>query len=590
MERKERKSDITNVVRCLLVSIALHEEIYNSEIYNSINENKLSVLRFYLGKKGKDNENERYTLFGGKINPKEPPSQAYLREFSEEIGVRSLGIPNPTIFGPWEYSSELSGERRVVVTYQPIVPLDQKKIIGDREIEEVVILDLDKFEKLIEEGILGNIPIEGHLSKNPKEAIKISEEDRKIRNEALDKILSWMKHLEDYLVRRIKDYFDGTKNINYEDFLIFYQQLLTEFKRKGFQVGTKPKRPKEERNFEEIKLSERERKQRRDLLNVLDSGFLGKDILYFLPDLAVYGINWPALEQTTEETQIFVGFLKDTFNEFLEIHPEFTTTFQQLNNPSIPLEEKHNFFSSLNDFFTNKLKRIFSLRDDEINLVNFFVNRFFSDLSNEMKVADSRLTQGLYQDFTLVNEVANSHLGRLLSLFLGYDIKNNTEYGIQKIRFEAGRQLLLYFKAMVGIKHFNEMVTNSNNGRIRLALETFFGSIGREENIPLPKGSLSIIYRKIYRNQPLEIESFRSNEINEIIVDYKPPKSFTSFLRKSFEEEISKIKDVFSCSIVLTGENSPEAIKLRINAVDSLIQNFINFLNNQYSGLEITVS
>ena len=196
MERisPEINQPIQSVVRSLVVSLAPAEEIYNS----FKRDQKTSILRFVLGIKG-EGEDKRYTLLGGKLDESEKWQEAIQREVGEEVGVRFLGLPYQTQIGEWEYSSQKSDQRRVILTYNPISPCSQITI-GDPKIRNVGILSLTGLKQLIKDGSLDNVPIEGHLTiNNEKDPINISEENNKKKNSSLSKALNWMEYIENYL-------------------------------------------------------------------------------------------------------------------------------------------------------------------------------------------------------------------------------------------------------------------------------------------------------------------------------------------------------------------------------------------------------
>ncbi len=553
---KERNPETPQqkVVRSLVVSLAKPDEIYNAFLQSK--DHNPTVLRFYIAQKGNEG-NRRYTLFSGKINPDENFSEAIERKIDEELGVKFLGIPWQTIIGQWHYLSP-SGKREVFLTYNPIYPQNTISL-GDPKIISAEVLDYDKLQELIEKGQLGEIPLEGHLAMNTQDEIFISQEEAIKRNQSMIKLLSWMSHIEVYLQKRFEQIILRNNNpISFKEFRGEYEKILAQFMTNGIKVAIKEKISKEN-------------EKRDSLIEALDSGYLGKDILYFLPDIAEHGIDWPGLEKTTEGVKKFIGFLKDVFVNFLQERGVTEEEYRNLmTDPQKTLEEKLALINSLNIFFREKLKEIFSVNDNQLNTTNIFIQNFLRDLSNEMKVADPNLTAGLYQDFTLTNEVANANFGYLLSLFLGYDTKINNEEAERLIRFEAGRQLLLLFKAMAGIKYYLNELDNVNNGKLQNAVNNFFGPIVGEEIVTLDKHTKMRI-------------RIRQRNGKKFIVDEKPTKSFTSFLRKSLEEEFNKICDFYSLSIVfLDGISGQEEVELFINQ-------FNEFLKNQFPDSETVI-
>lgn len=553
MERGKNQP-IQKAIRSLVVSLAPVEEIYQG--FLSQDNKNPSLLRFYLAQKG-EGENKRYTFFGGKINPDENLLEAIQREIAEELGFTPLGIPRQTIIGQWQYSTPKSGEREVILTYNPTLP-SQKPSIGDSKIVGIKIFNLSELGQLIKEGQLDKIPLEGHLAINCQDEISISPQEVEKRNQSMMKLLLWMEHIESYLQKKFKQtIIKNSTPIPFDEFQREYEKILAEFMTKGIRAAVKEKSTQEEG-------------KRHPLIEALDSGFLGKDILYFLPELTQHGINWPGLEQTTEGAKIFVGFLKETFDAFLQQQGLTEEQFGSIiSGGNIILGEKIKLINGLNDFFQNRLKEIFGVTDDDLKMVFHHIQDFYRDLSNEMKIADPNLTTGLYQDFTLVNEVSNANFGYLLSLFLGYDTKINNLETQKLIRFEAGRQLVLLLKALTGLKYYQSEIDKIKNGRLKYFVNNFFGPIVDEQIVTLDK------------NNKMRVR-IREKDGERYIVDEKPTKSFTSYLRKSFEEKTTDIRDFFTLSIAPISD-------LNLNNPDILIENFIRLLKKQFPNSQILI-
>lgn len=236
--------------------------------------------------------------------------------------------------------------------------------------------------------------------------------------------------------------------------------------------------------------------------------------------------------------------------------------------------------------FRKKLKRIFRVSDKDLEEALRLSQDFFREISNELKVADPRLTGGLYQDFALFNEVNNASLGLLLSLFLGYDTKVNPPEAEKLIRFEAGREILVVLKALAGIKRYRMELEKLRNGRLQMAVNQFFGPV---------------IERTILQLDEMRYFTINIRKIDgqRLIVDEKPIKTFASFLRKSFEGP--NIFDVFSVSVViLPQENQKSPTKnhmpeTKLSKPDPrnllsafmIMNKFKNFLKEQFPDKEV---
>lgn len=563
------------VTRSIVVSLASPEELYK-QFSEGRDREDVSVLRFYVGVKngkidpeieqisGKYTQGIRYTLLGGKLEPHENEAEGIQREITEEAGVTPFGIGHQTTIGTWFYSSERSGPREVKLTYNPILPGEEDRVeINKGVIKGIKILDLNSFRRLIKEGESDGVPMEGHLTikKRSKDKIKISKAQRRKRNIALAKGIGWMSHIEGYLQERFEKIFRECKNE--EEFNREYDKVLSEYMRRGIEVG--PKKAEVDRS--------------EDILRALDEGFLGRDILYYLPKIAEHGIDWPGLDESTEGVKIFIRYLKEVFFTFLK-NKRFVDEGENVDieayrlymtSKNVTLSEKQEMINSLDVTFREKLRKTFNLSEEQLNFVLYQINSFFREISNEMKVADPGLVEGLYQDFTIMNEVNNASLGNLLSLFSAGDIKENSKRVEKKIRFESGRHLLLLLKGLIALPSYRKMELDARSGNLQSAVNTFFGSVIEETSVRL-EGS----------NRYMKVGNREKNG-HKIIVDFKPIKTFASLLRKSFEERLDDIHDLLSVNIVLyddTGDN--------IEFSKGLVNEFITYLRDEFKRLDVS--
>ncbi len=559
MEKQSSPEVVQKVVRSLVVSLAPSKEIYNNFHEQ---KNPPSILRFYVGKKGqRERGDRRYTFLGGKLNPSENLQEGIQREVSEEAGLRFFGIPNQTVIGSWNYSSPKSGNREVLLTYNPVLSCEQITV-GDPKMSGVATLKLEELKQLITEGQINGIPLEGHLTlgENGEDKVSMTPDAAQTKDASLLKALGWMGHMEDYLRGRFEKVFNsGNGSISEEQFEKEYETIVSDYMRKGLKVAVR--RKKEEGT-----------EQRHTLIEVLDGSYMGKDILYYLPELAVHGMDWSGLDQATEGVKIFVGFLKNTFGDFLQKEGLTSENYgRQMRDPQVLLERKTTTLTNLDRFFRNRLRETFGVNDTDLDEVSEHVQNFFRDLSNEIKVADPKLTKGLHQDFTLLNEVNNANFGYLLSLFSGFDCKENTPQTVILIRFEAGRQLLLLLKDLTGIKHYQEEVTKVKEGRLQTAVNNFFGRVVEEDVIGLDDE----------QNMRIRI---RETGGHRVIVDEKPIKTSTSFLRKSFEERVKDISDFHTVSITFKDRDDNN-----LENSEFLIDQFQQFLETQFPHTQLTI-
>jgi hypothetical protein len=536
------------VIRAFVVSLAPSEEILES-----LNQGKdFSILRFYLGVKGEEEEitsdfkrRKRITLFGGKLGVVENSSEAIQREVSEELSIHGLGVPKFTQIGSWVYKIGDQSPREVVLTYLPINHLKEERVVvGDNKIDGFMVLSLEELRQAIETGMINGLPLEEHLTsaKDSDGVFSISNEEKDKRDKALRRGLSWTEHIESYLRKRVASLIklctneDG--NFDEERFKKKYEKLRSYFMRRGLEVN---KRGRNEKKEEEAK--------KHPLVEALTSGFLGKEILYYLPELAINGVDWSGLEEAPEGVKIFVDFFKEIMADFLTIHKikDLEEYKRLMLSDEILMNGKKQLIDDLDRLIKEKLRSVFGITDEKIMSAFNWLDNFFRDLSNELKVADHNLLRGLYQDFILVNEVKNANLGYLTSLFFGIDIKDN-EGATSIIRFEAGRSILLLMKILSFINYYQEEIEKIRNGLVQHVINSFFGPIIEEETV------------EVGESQKLRVRTRQRRNDDRFIVDEKPIKSPASFLRKSFEEKPGEIRDFYTVSIVMLNDNGAESL------------------------------
>jgi len=554
------------VVRAFVVSLVSSEEILNS-----LNKEGFSILRFYLGVKGKNDETSdfkerrRLTFFGGKVGKNENLREAIQREVSEELSIWGLGLLKFTQIGSWVYEIGDQSPREAVLTYLPINNYLKEKgvVVGDNKIDGFVVLSLKQLREAIETGMIDGLPLEEHLTlaKDSDGVFSISNEEKDRRDKALRRGLSWMEHIENYLRRKVNYLIDlctdENGKFNEEMFKKEYEKLRSYFMRRGLEVNKKGRNEKKE------KKEKKEEQKKHPLVEVLTSGFLGKEILYYLPELAINGVDWSGLEEAPEGVRIFVDFLKGSLEGFLK-RPVNLSSGEQITFSSI--EEYKNFLISgkigdvnwvinqFDGFLKGRLEEIFGVSSERIQDVESKVGNFLKELMQE-----TRVSGGLYQEYTLVNEVQNSSLGRLVNLFLGLDIKKNTSYADRIIRFEAGRQLLFILKGLTLIERFYQIRESFQRGCLQLKFERFFDSIEGENLVNIGEGKkIRVRYRR-----------------GGIIYDEKPTKSFTSFLRKSFEERKEDIVDFYNINLIPILENNVDDPVQYITTIINTVKDYI---------------
>jgi 8-oxo-dGTP pyrophosphatase MutT (NUDIX family) len=554
------------VSRSFLMTLANADDIYNFFIINP-DAQEFSFLRFVLARKdSKDKGGPRLTFFGGKIKDNENPIEAAQREVIEELGLSLIGIgrsikESVTTFhdlGNYSYTFGEFSRNAIINGFYVDPTIIGDHLIGDKRIKNYVVVSLEELEKLINGEQIKDLSLEEHLriDKNSDGDFRISDGDFEQRKNIFERVISWFKHIDQYLKRRFQKIFDENPNITQEEFKIKYQQEVIRFMRLGLErsLEKKGKREKEatEEDAEIIKRG-------------LNEGFLGTDVLYFLPKIA--GIIAEGKDPKiilSESTETFYQYFRGLYDDFLK---------EQGLRRDGGLEEVHEFINRFNGYILERIKEDFGISDKEIELTFSHFNGFWSELEQDLKVADPELTKGLVQNYRLLNEVMNASFGRLVLLFLGLDNAVDETGGDTKKQsvFEAGRQLLLLMKGFLSVRYFEERSKPESTQKVNIAVENFFGfPSGEKIEITSQKGFSIIVEKRIGENS--------GNK--GFIVDEKPGKRWISFVRKSFKERPEDIIDFSSFSIVYLEEDKREFIQELLDG--TFERKFLDFIKNQF--------
>ncbi len=608
------------VSRSLVLTLAPASEIYNyfmgvGGVSDSDSDRKFSFLRFLLAKKSSQEKGgERWTFFGGKLDPYEDYEEAAQREVIEELGLtgiphgdrrllrkrlrRELKNPFNKNEGVYSYSLVINGEsicRTVHLTAFFVLPCggsDEDLIgglIGDKKIREVVIVSLSDLKRLIEGGQFDGLFLEEHLRLSESDPSKnfdsqsgirfsISQDNIEKRAQVFRQALAHLSRIEAFLERRFTDIFKANENLTLEDFQKIYHQEVIRFMRRGLERSLERKR---------VQSQDLENEEAKKIYEGLNGAFLGNDVLYFMPMLLsrlLEGKNIdPFLNETTEATGAFFRYffqLKKSFFKERGI-PDDRNYFQDIN---ISHKEKDELIAAFNQYVKEALIRDFKITDKEMDLTFAYFNNFWLHLEENLKTADKSLHEGLIQNYRLMNEVSGAPLGKLILLFLGtfqYQNPESKKYQLQMM-FEAGRQLLLLMKGFLSVRYFHEHTHPDKIFAINSIVENLFTEPVHQEIIKRKgiKGLYSILVRKIkIKIGEKDAECF--------IVDKKPPKSWLSFLRKSFKEKPENIRDFFSYSLVYAGNNPENLIESLMN--DSFARSLETYFSQNYPKLNIII-
>ncbi|MCS6956813.1 MAG: hypothetical protein NZM02_03155, partial [Patescibacteria group bacterium] len=475
--------------------------------------------------------------------------------------------------------------RRVILNGMYVLPNEDSNLVGDKKIRDVIIISLGDLRNLVNGGDFNGLSLEEHLRLNETGSKDIFQNDRerffispysiKLRERIFNKSLDWFEHIDNYLKRRFEKIKEENPNMTFDDFKKVYRKELLRFMKNGIEKTLKRKKIVKEGQEEEPEIIPEESlpEEALKVKEGLNRGFLGTDILYFLPQI-VEGLlkeddlNF-LLSETTEATQAFFQY----FSNFLR---EKNQQIEEIRNAT--LEERNKLISEFNSFLLERLQQDFGISIEEIGLTFAYFHNFWGEIENTLKNADPNLTQGLVQNYRLLNEISNASLVKLVLLMfgvIGFDKKNIFQ---RQLMFEAGRQLVLLMKGFLSIRYFSERTSSTSLDKISSAIESFFGE---------PVEVNEIVYQNKKGEERKIIVNMRNGNVGSIIVDQKPPKSWFSFLRKAFKEMPEEIKDYLSYSIVYLGRDKNSFIRDLIN--DNFKEKLKSFLKSQFPASRIEI-
>ncbi|GAB4219779.1 MAG: hypothetical protein Fur009_7470 [Candidatus Microgenomates bacterium] len=586
-----KREGLQRVTRSFIITLAPHEEIYSfltQTDQNQTEKNEFSFLRFILAKKNSQEKGgERLTFFGGKVNLNEDLIEATQRKVVEEIGFSFIPIGKAlegknklkTLHNLSSFGYSFDDLQREVILNAFYMNPQSISLITDQKISEFVQVDLEHLRKLINGEILNGLQLEEHLRVDIFEEsglFLISKQDNDKRKSFFEKALGGFDHIDNYLKRRFGQIFVENPEITLEEFKKRYEQELIRFLANGLRLSL----PGKEIKIDEEGVDSQRQKDARVIFEGLNGGFLGTDVLYFLPHIAHLIIQEEDPEKflnaATETTLSFWRYFKGIYEEFLRTYDKSYENFTIL-------EKKVRFIEEFDKFAIQRLKQNFELTDEEIKLTFSHFNGFWSELEQDLKNADSELTKGLTQNYRLLNEVANAPFGRLILIFLGIDrystgdLSEEEKISFEKLQkkliFEAGRQILLLMKGFLSVSHFEEGSQAENMLKVNSAVEAYFGPAVK--NIKIDEGQ-SVILAEI-----------RNKWGKYFVVDEKPGKRWISFIRKIFKEKFDDVVDFLSYSIVYLGENKEEFIK-KLND-GTFKTEFLNYLREQFPRSRISL-
>lgn len=301
-----------------------------------------------------------------------------------------------------------------------------------------------------------------------------------------------------------------------------------------------------------------------DLIKLgLNKGNRGVDILHLLTLLTQTKSNAAMTTKTAVALQSFMlnGFTAAA----LENNETPQTLFRKLGTYG---EVNTDFKTRLHKSFINFIAEAFGFETKYVEGVFREIDKYIPEFGEILKAHDPKLSR-LYQAHEERNETRGAYLPELCM----YAFQDSNRV----VKFESGRKILIFFKALLA-KHIFDRKFEAGNKFFDDSILKYFGKV---------------VPNKVYRIREENMDNImeiRSNGQYYFIVDQKPWKLFNSFLRKSFEEDPENINDIFSYGFWLVGPVKGHDLLLeqRIAVMEKVTENYLASLENQ--GFEIEKS
>lgn len=316
----------------------------------------------------------------------------------------------------------------------------------------------------------------------------------------------------------------------------------------------------EKRKIEEQKLLRRLGIRVQAVRKRLSSGNLGVDILSLLPLVTqTEGLT----ARTTHLALDFEGLLFDLFNlASLRVvrKPDGISATQATDLMLVPINDPKAFVESLafiqrlHDESFRILAKIFGIYQPQLRTVWKETADFMTRFNNEIRAEASVGKNDLYRIQQV--EERNEVRGALLPQLIAYSVHHPDP----KVRFEAARKLLIFFKQLEVIPEKDKILAKEN---------LFFNEVFRH----LYGG---VIGKKWYEDGSF-IELRGGVDIG-VIVDLKPTKTDESATRKSFEAPPGGINDYYSYNLALVAEDL--SLEKRIARVNTMVDELFAFMRS----------
>lgn len=232
----------------------------------------------------------------------------------------------------------------------------------------------------------------------------------------------------------------------------------------------------------------------------------------------------------------------------------------------------------INSKLIDTLSNLFGKTQSEITNAWIFASRFIPKLPEDVTSISPEL-MNLFHVHEAGIEIELSSIGEIFLLSLGIDVREHNTKQWKKIKFEALRQMAIFLKTLFAKPFYEAEIKKAEEHPIKEALRCYFQDDDKLSGIyTLPEilgyqAKICVEYMK-YKGKP-------------IILDPKPVKSLTSFIRKALQTPQERIHDLVSVGIVLPGVIEQSLTEWNTEAVIEDIQARIAEIEEIKTGLEL---
>lgn len=575
-ESAEKERAPRRIVRAVLVApIPVSDLIARLSALGEGNIDQISFAEVLLIKK-----NERSGIsqglvmpVGGELKSGETATSGVLREVAEEVTVTSFS--EREVKKNWgtddtkgySYAIQSYDTPRSVKLY--LLPVQSSSFsmheprehpdrpTSEDKIAKMVHLSPSAFRHLVEDGRIDyhgeSIVAAGVTTKKQDERVKISDENRRIRDQELDQVVSGIDDFDRGLkegalsvinqqrVRKREALVDSLVECTHSEILsgfVGYQLRLALSDEAQNERSSGPHKKIGLLRALPYLVSELPAEEFTNLLYALPNRESQKAAVQFEKSFVrgASEIISHFRDQVSVESDLRRGTSserEDTMRRLIDVWPDF---LKLSTSDRIKLLEK------ANDATISTIMELTGINDLDIAEALSAVNYFHNSITEEMKAGDYEA----FQEFRPMNELMNASIFTRMIFALGMhphvEVKNQGQSELSKLRLESLRSLASFNVALEVAKQIRE----ARIDHFQAALDAFFEFPPKNEMTDLGGGRLHTVNHRT-TNTPI------NGRFMHVLVDERDKKTVISGMRKRFLSP--NLDDIFSINFVLADDN-----------------------------------